>query len=126
MPTYGYSCSKCGVEFDYFQPMKDSAIEVCPKDRCARKPWGRGKVKRLISGGAGLIFKGSGFYITDYRSEGYKKDAKQDSAPGTPAPAADSKTPAASSGTKTAATESKAASVSKPAPAASKSTDAKK
>jgi len=58
--------------------MKDEAIRTCPRDVCPRKPWGKGRVKRSISSGAGLIFKGSGFYITDYRSEGYKKAAKQE------------------------------------------------
>jgi predicted nucleic acid-binding Zn ribbon protein len=63
--------------------MKDAALTECPKDRCPKKKWGKGKVKRLLGSGAGLIFKGSGFYITDYRSEGYKTAAKSDA----PAPA---------------------------------------
>ncbi len=58
--------------------MKDSAFEICPEDKCEESPWGRGQVKRLLGAGAGLIFKGSGFYITDYRSEGYQKAAKQE------------------------------------------------
>lgn len=80
MPTYGYICEKCGHEFDLFQSMSADALEICPSDLCGRKRWGKGKVKRAIGAGAGLIFKGSGFYITDYRSEGYKKAAKKDSA----------------------------------------------
>ena len=80
MPTYQYACSKCGHEFEVFQSMKDAALETCPKDKCGRKTWGRGKVKRLLGTGAGLIFKGSGFYITDYRSENYKAAAKKDTA----------------------------------------------
>ncbi len=56
-------------------------LEICPEDQCAKKRWGKGKVKRAISGGAGLIFKGSGFYITDYRSDKYKEAAKKDTAP---------------------------------------------
>jgi putative FmdB family regulatory protein len=80
MPTYHYVCSKCGHEFEYFQSMKDTPLKVCPKDRCGRKRWAKGAVKRQLSGGAGLIFKGSGFYITDYRSEGYKQAAQKDSA----------------------------------------------
>jgi predicted nucleic acid-binding Zn ribbon protein len=59
--------------------MKDDAYKTCPKDLCRMKSWGKGKVKRLLGAGAGLIFKGSGFYITDYRSEGYKSAAKSDS-----------------------------------------------
>lgn len=58
--------------------MKDAAFTVCPKEKCLMKKWGKGKVKRLLGAGAGLIFKGSGFYITDYRSEGYKSAAKSD------------------------------------------------
>ena len=57
MPTYDYFCKKCQNTFEYFQSMSDSALEKCPK--C------NNKVRRLISGGSGLIFKGSGFYLTD-------------------------------------------------------------
>ena len=81
MPTYDYQCEKCKKTFEIFHSMKDAALTVCPKGRCQMKTWGRGKVKRLLGTGAGLIFKGSGFYITDYRSEGYKASAKSDSGP---------------------------------------------
>ncbi len=81
MPTYEYFCEKCGHQFEQFQPISAKPLTICPEDLCARKTWGRGKVKRAISGGAGLLFKGSGFYITDYRSEKYKQAAKKD-APG--------------------------------------------
>ena len=84
MPTYEYACQKCGAVFELFQSMKDAPIEVCPKDRCAKARWGKGKVQRQVGTGAGLIFKGSGFYITDYRSEGYKAAAKKDSLNSTP------------------------------------------
>lgn len=73
MPTYDYECSKCGHAFEVFQSMTDE-----PRKRC---PQCRGKVNRLISGGAGLLFKGSGFYQTDYRSDGYKKAAAADVKP---------------------------------------------
>jgi predicted nucleic acid-binding Zn ribbon protein len=78
--------------------MADAPLKTCPKELCGMKKWGKGKVKKAISAGAGLIFKGSGFYITDYRSENYKAGAKKDS------------TPAASSGgdSKASASESKA------------------
>ena len=76
MPTYDYECSKCKKTFEAFQSMKDDAYKTCPKEKCRMKVWGKGKVKRLIGAGAGLIFKGSGFYITDYRSEGYKSAAE--------------------------------------------------
>jgi putative FmdB family regulatory protein len=79
MPTYEYVCEKCGHHFDKFQPISAKALTVCPEGLCAQKSWGRGKVKRAITGGAGLIFKGSGFYITDYRSDKYKEAAKKES-----------------------------------------------
>ncbi|MBN1673864.1 MAG: zinc ribbon domain-containing protein [Kiritimatiellae bacterium] len=71
MPTYEYECQKCRWHFEKFQSMTAEPVKRCPK--C------RGKVKRLIGTGAGIIFKGSGFYETDYRSESYKKAAKEES-----------------------------------------------
>jgi len=68
MPTYHYRCTDCGADFEEWQKITDP----CPK--C------EGTVQRVIHGGAGLLFKGDGFYITDYRSAGYKKDAKKDTA----------------------------------------------
>lgn len=82
MPTYEYECDKCKKTFDAFQSMKDDPFTVCPKEHCRQKTWGKGKVRRLLGTGAGLIFKGSGFYITDYRSEGYKSAAQKDSGGG--------------------------------------------
>jgi putative FmdB family regulatory protein len=79
MPTYQYVCSKCDHEFEKFQPITEQALSVCPKDSCAMDKWGKGRVKRVIGAGAGLIFKGTGFYITDYRSEKYKEAAKKES-----------------------------------------------
>jgi putative FmdB family regulatory protein len=70
MPTYQYRCNKCGHEFEEFQSITEDPIETCPK--C------KGPVHRLISGGAGLLFKGSGFYITDHRSKDYKTKAAND------------------------------------------------
>ena len=69
MPTYEYRCSECGHEFEEFQSIKTKPIRKCPQ--CSKN-----KVDRLIGCGAGVIFKGSGFYQTDYRSEGYQKAAK--------------------------------------------------
>lgn len=74
MPTYEYKCGKCGHEFETFQSMTAEPLTKCEKKGC------RGKVKKLISAGGGLIFKGSGFYITDYRSDSYKKGEKADTA----------------------------------------------
>ena len=70
MPTYEYKCESCGEEFDYFQKFSDTPLTKCEK--CG------GKLIKLVSGGTGLIFKGTGFYITDYKksSEGSKKTAK--------------------------------------------------
>src|SRR5438105_3195215 len=85
MPTYEYACAKCGHEFEKFQSMLDAPLKVCPKELCAQKKWGKGKVKKQVSTGGGLIFKGSGFYITDYRSDKYKDAAKKDSAAAKPA-----------------------------------------
>ena len=90
MPTYEYLCEKCGHQFDKIQSIAAKPLKVCPQEECAEKRWAHGKVKRVISGGAGLLFKGSGFYITDYRSEKYKEAAKKDSAPAS-APAGDGK-----------------------------------
>ena len=81
MPTYEYHCEKCGGEFEIFQSIAAGPLQTCPKELCRRPKWGRGRVKRKISAGAGLLFKGSGFYITDYRSEGYKQSAKKESTP---------------------------------------------
>ena len=81
MPTYEYACEKCGHEFEALQTMSARPLRICPEDRCSQKKWGRGRVKKKISTGGGLLFKGSGFYITDYRSEGYKQSAKKDAAP---------------------------------------------
>jgi putative FmdB family regulatory protein len=72
MPTYEYECEKCGLLFEEFQSIMEPPLTICKKDGCG------GHVKRLISSGAGFLFKGNGFYSTDYRSESYKKQAKND------------------------------------------------
>jgi putative FmdB family regulatory protein len=78
MPTYEYQCTACGHAFEKFQSIKAAPIKKCPQ--C-----GKSRVKRLIGMGAGLLFKGSGFYITDYRGDSYSKAAKADAAPTTSA-----------------------------------------
>ena len=79
MPTYEYECGACGHAFEKYQSMTEKSVRKCPK--C-----GKNKVERIISGGAGVLFKGSGFYQTDYRSKSYKEAAKKDKPP-TVAPA---------------------------------------
>ena len=71
MPTYEYICENCGYEFEEFQTITAKPLRTCPE--CGKK-----KLKRLIGTGAGIIFKGSGFYQTDYRSESYKKGAESE------------------------------------------------
>ena len=77
MPTYDYSCARCGETIEVFQSIKASHLKTCPEDACAKKKWGKGKVKRLLGTGAGIIFKGGGFYETDYRSDSYKAGEKK-------------------------------------------------
>ena len=81
MPTYEYVCKKCGHEFESRHSMSAAPLKNCPEDSCGQKKRGRGRVTKKIGAGAGLLFKGGGFYITDYRSEGYKSAAKSDSSP---------------------------------------------
>jgi putative FmdB family regulatory protein len=100
MPTYDYECQTCGHQFEARQSMKDPHLTDCPKEGCP------GPVKRKIGLGSGFIFKGNGFYITDYRSDSYKAAAKKDSesassssaststASSSPAPAASTPAPA--------------------------------
>src|SRR5215472_5781929 len=78
MPTYEYHCQKCDQNFEAFQSMRDKAFTQCPKEFCRLPKWGHGKVKRMLRTGAGIIFKGSGFYITDYRSKAYQEAAKKE------------------------------------------------
>ena len=92
MPTYEYLCNDCGNKFEVFQKMTDEPIKKCLN--CG------GKVKKLISLGGGVIYKGPGFYTTEYRSEGYKKKAKEESpTPSSPAcNACNNKTPSCPTG----------------------------
>lgn len=78
MPTYDYVCDACGHAFEEFQSFSAKHLKKCPE--C-----GKPKLRRLIGIGAGVIFKGGGFYQTDYRSDSYKKDAKADADAGKPA-----------------------------------------
>jgi putative FmdB family regulatory protein len=76
MPTYDYQCDACGHRFEEFQSMKDEPLRQCPE--CRKK-----KLRRLLGTGAAILFKGSGFYQTDYRSDSYKSAAKADEKNGT-------------------------------------------
>lgn len=99
MPTYEYACQKCGYEFEQFQSMRDEPLKKCPKCKKAG-------LKRLVGGGAGLIFKGTGFYITDYKNKsGGKKEGGGESKPAeskpvTAKPAGGGETKASSSSAK--------------------------
>lgn len=73
MPTYAYLCDSCGHGFERFQSITEKPVKDCP--RCSKA-----KVRRLITGGAGVLFRGSGFYQTDYRSKGYQEAEKKEKA----------------------------------------------
>lgn len=115
MPTYDYECVKCGYTFEHFQSMLDTPLESFKvPGGCTHLKRG-GKVRRLLGTGAGIIFKGSGFYETDYRSSDYKEAAKKDK---------ESASPAAASSESASKSESKSApesKVSKPKDSAKKS-----
>jgi len=108
MPTYEYVCSKCGHQFERFQSMRDEPLRKCPKCHKAA-------LKRLIGGGAGLIFKGSGFYITDYKNKGMAKAASAEAGPAA-APKAEGG-PKADGGAKAAGGAKADSGAPKPAPA---------
>ncbi len=97
MPTYEYACDSCGHEFEEFQSITAKPLRKCPE---CKKP----ALRRLIGTGAGIIFKGSGFYQTDYRSDSYKKAAEKETG-GTSAKSGDKKE--AKTEAKTASTEPK-------------------
>lgn len=105
MPTYDYECQNCGHVFEHFQSIKSEHLKKCPK--CSKN-----KVKRLLGAGSGILFKGSGFYQTDYRSSSYTKGVGADK----PAPVAD-KTPAAADKTTASADKTSAAAGKTPAAA---------
>jgi putative FmdB family regulatory protein len=87
VPTYDYRCPKCGHRLEIFHGIKDETPRRCPK--C------RGRLRRVPSGGAGVLFRGSGFYVTDHRSKAYKDKARQEkSPPGGESGATGGKTPA--------------------------------
>jgi len=93
MPTYDYACEKCGHKFEAFQSITAKPLRKCPE--CAKL-----SLKRLIGAGAGIIFKGSGFYQTDYRSDSYKNAVTKENGGGKKPDKTDSKSTSASSETK--------------------------
>ena len=109
MPTYDYLCDACDHKFELFQSIKDEAERRCPKCR-------KLKLRRLFGTGAAIMFKGSGFYTTDYRSDSYKKGAKADSSSGENKSSGDGK----SSGESKSGGESKPTSESKSSESSSK------
>ena len=84
MPTYDYACTKCGHEWEAFQSMKDEPLKSCPD--CKKR-----SAKRMIGSGAGLIFKGTGFYITDYKNKPSGGDKAKSDSPKKPASSPDTK-----------------------------------
>lgn len=118
MPTYDYMCSTCGATFEFVQSMKDDALTMCPESVCEQAVKGSGQVTRKISGGTGVIYKGQGFYLTDYANKGSdnvaatastdKSDAKNESAPEKPSPEKPSAQPASSKETSSSNTDSNA------------------
>ena len=96
MPTYEYDCPKCKKTFDVFQSITAKPLKTCPT--C------KGKVKRRIGTGAGIIFKGSGFYQTDYRSDNYRKKAREESGASASQPADSKNTAKKTESSTTAAT----------------------
>jgi putative FmdB family regulatory protein len=124
MPTYEYKCSACGHTFEQFQSMSAPPVRKCPQ--C-----GKAKVKRLLGTGAGIIFKGSGFYITDYRDASYKEKAKAESGTGAESGAksdgqAETKPAAESKPAESKPAETKAPTTDKPAASKSASKSAAK
>lgn len=111
MPTYEYECKTCGHQFEVVQSMKDARLTDCPKANC------KGPVERKIGRGAGIIFKGTGFYQTDYRSDSYKAAAKKDSSSSSDSGASSSAS--SSTGSSSAASS---ATTSPPPPSTSSST----
>jgi putative FmdB family regulatory protein len=107
MPTYDYKCNACGHRFEQFQSMTAPLLRKCPK--C-----GKSKLERLIGTGAAVLFKGSGFYTTDYRSDSYKKSAEADAKPAAAAPSGESKASTESKPSDAKPSDTKAAADSKP------------
>ena len=118
MPTYEYKCDACGYAFERFHSMTAEPIKRCPE--C-----GKAKVKRLIGTGAGLIFKGSGFYITDYRDKSYAEKAKAESGASSETKP-DTKQPEAGAATATADAKPSGTKPADAKPAAAKSEPAPK
>jgi len=83
MPTYDYECEKCGHRLEVFQSITEKPLRECPN--C------KGRLRRLIGSGGAIIFRGSGFYVTDYRSQEYRKKIEEETKPADTAKSSDSK-----------------------------------
>ncbi len=101
MPTYDYQCTACDHEFEHFQSINSPVMRKCPE--C-----GKPKLRRLIGPGAAVVFKGSGFYQTDYRSESYKKRAAEDTKSTASSPTTESKSTSSSTSDTSSDSTSKA------------------
>ena len=112
MPTYDYECDACEHKFEHFQGINDPLLKKCPE--C-----GKNKLRRLIGAGGAVVFKGSGFYQTDYRSDSYKKKAAAEGKSSDSGSSGDSKGESKSAAKSETKTESKA-SESKPTPKSEK------
>lgn len=112
MPTYDYECQKCGKVFEVFHGMSEAGPKTCSNPKC------KGKVKKLVGAGAGLIFKGSGFYITDYKKKGKGSDSSESSS--------SSSSSSSSTSTTTPAAKTESTPAVKPESTKAKSSSAKK
>jgi putative FmdB family regulatory protein len=113
MPTYEYRCESCQHEFEELQSFKDEPLKICPKCHEA-------SLRRLFGTGAGILFKGSGFYETDYRSESYKKAAKAEQEAGSKSNGkTESNATAGSNGNPTSASAESKKTETKPSPSTS-------
>ncbi len=111
MPTYDYVCKTCGHRFEYFQSITADALTHCPVSLCIQEDEemkGKGDVKRIVSGGAGLVFKGEGFYLTDYvrKGGGEKSSGEKSSGSETSGSKSSGTDTSASGGTKSGGTSS--------------------
>lgn len=100
MALYDYKCNTCGKTFEYRQSMKDDALALCPESICECDEKGKGQVQRVISSNVGLVFKGSGFYLTDYKNNNSDNSSNEKSNTKTETKSKETKTKSKSATTK--------------------------